>query len=71
VGGSFYDFTAERFTGTSSEFLVGPPDPWGGRAAAAWAEELARSRAFDRQAEQFIRLAEVLDRFYAHQGQPI
>jgi predicted dehydrogenase len=64
VGGSFYDFTAERFRGTATERLADPPDAWGGRAAAAWAEQLARSSAFDPQAEQFIRSAEVLDRIY-------
>jgi predicted dehydrogenase len=64
VGGSFYDFTAERFNGTGAERLSEPPDAWGGRAAAAWAEQLARSPAFDPAAEQFVRSAEVLDRIY-------
>jgi predicted dehydrogenase len=64
VGGSFYDFTAERFNGTAAERLSDPPDAWGGRAAAAWAEQLARSPAFDPAAEQFVRSAEVLDRIY-------
>lgn len=64
VGGSFYDFVAERFTGTSKTLLAGPPDAWGGRAAAAWAEQLARSPRFDPQAEDFARSAEVLDRIY-------
>jgi predicted dehydrogenase len=64
VAGSFYDFTAERFDGTGAETLVGPPDDWGGRAAAAWAEQLARSPAFDPAAEQFVRSADVLDRIY-------
>jgi predicted dehydrogenase len=64
VGGSFYDFTAERFHGTASETLAGPPDAWGGRAAAAWAEQLARAPHYDAQAAQFVRAAEVLDRIY-------
>ncbi len=64
VNGSFYDFTAERFNGTHAEPLASPPDAWGGRAAAAWAEQLARSPAFDPAAEQFVRSAEVLDRIY-------
>jgi predicted dehydrogenase len=64
VDGSFYDFTAERFRGTQAERLAGPPDLWGGRAAAAWAEQLARSPHFDGAAEQFVRSAEVLDRIY-------
>lgn len=64
VGGSFYDFTAERFDGTTTTALAGPPDEWGGRAAAAWAEQLARSPAHDPAAAQFVRSAEVLDRIY-------
>jgi predicted dehydrogenase len=64
VNGSFYDFTAERFHGTSAQPLAGPPNEWGGRAAAAWAEQLARSPAFDASAAQFVRSAEVLDRIY-------
>lgn len=64
VGGSFYDFVAERFTGTSKTPLASPPDAWGGRAAAAWAEQLARSARFDAEAEHFARSAEVLDRIY-------
>lgn len=64
VGGSFYDFVAERFTGTSKTLLASPPDAWGGRAAAAWAEQLARATRFDPEAEHFARAAEVLDRIY-------
>ena len=64
VGASFYEFTAERFDGTAATLLTSPPDAWGGRAASAWAEQLARSPAFDLQAEQFVRAAEVLDRIY-------
>ena len=33
VGGSFYDFAAERFDGTRTQTLLSPPDDWGGRAA--------------------------------------
>jgi predicted dehydrogenase len=70
VGGSFYDFTAEAFDGTRSETLVSPPDDWGGRAAAAWAERLARDRSFDPAAEQFAASARVLDRIYATSANP-
>ncbi len=34
VGGSFYDFVAERFDGRRRTALAGPPDAWRGRAAA-------------------------------------
>ncbi|MBB4859343.1 putative dehydrogenase [Novosphingobium chloroacetimidivorans] len=65
LGGSFYDFEARRLVGTSSEVLVSPPDAWGGRAAAAWAEQLAQDRSFDPSAERLVDVAKVLDRIYA------
>jgi predicted dehydrogenase len=65
VGGSFYDFEARRFNGTASEVLVSPPDEWGGRAAAAWAERLARDPSFDPAAGQLVDVARAIDRIYA------
>lgn len=65
VGGSFYDFEARRFAGTVSETLVTPPDEWGGRAAAAWATQLAQDPRFDPAAERLVDVAKVLDRIYA------
>lgn len=64
VGGSFYDFTAERFDGTATVPLIAPPDDWGGRAAAGWAEQLARSPRFDADASRYAESAAVLDRIY-------
>jgi predicted dehydrogenase len=64
VGGSFYDFTAERFRGTSRETLAAPPDAWGGRAAADWAIRLAAGERFDPEAERLVGVAEALDRIY-------
>jgi predicted dehydrogenase len=64
VGGSFYDFTAERFRGTQSELLVTPPDEWGGRAAADWAMRLGAGQRFDPAAERLIDVARALDRIY-------
>ena len=64
VGGSFYDFTAERFHGTSAETLTAPPDEWGGRAAADWATRLAAGERFDPAAERLVDVARVLDRIY-------
>ena len=66
VGGSFFDFTADHFRGTTATRLVDPPDDWGGGAAVAWAQRLAVSGAFDPQAEQFVGLAGVLDGIYAN-----
>lgn len=64
IGGSFYDFAAHRFSGTSSVQLASPPDAWGGRAAGAWAEQLAVSGAFDEAASDFLASMQVLDRIY-------
>ncbi|MEE1655317.1 Gfo/Idh/MocA family oxidoreductase [Microvirga sp. CF3062] len=64
VNGSFYDFTAERYRGTSREALTSPPDEWGGRAAADWASRLAAGERFDSAAEQLVDVARVLDRIY-------
>ncbi len=64
VRGSFYDFVVERFRGTSRERLAAPPDAWGGRAAVAWAEALARGGRFDPEIEGAVAVAEVLDGIY-------
>jgi predicted dehydrogenase len=64
VGGSFYDFTAERFRGTARETLAAPPDDWGGRAAADWARRLAAGERFDPAAERLVGVAEVLGGIY-------
>jgi predicted dehydrogenase len=65
VGGSFYDLTADRFDGTATTPLAAPGDAWGGRAAVAWVEALAFSKAFDPAAEHFAASARVLDAIYA------
>ncbi len=65
VGGSFYDFTAERYRGTATETLTTGPDDWGGRAAADWALALAQSPRFDAAAERLVEVAAVLDAIYA------
>ena len=64
LDGSFYDFEALRFRGTSAQKLVSPPDEWGGRAAAGWARQLAVSRAFDPAAERLVDVARVIERIY-------
>lgn len=64
IGGSFYDFRAEFYRGTSREVLVEPPDAWGGRAAVAWVEALAAGAGFDPEVEVLIEVARTLDRVY-------
>ncbi|HKU38040.1 MAG TPA: Gfo/Idh/MocA family oxidoreductase [Polyangiales bacterium] len=65
VGGSFYDFSAEAFSGTARRVLASPPDAWGGRAAQAWAARLARSARYDAAADELVQVARVLDVIYA------
>lgn len=62
--GSFYDFVAERFSGTATETLAAPPDDWGGRAAVRWAEGLAQGKQFDESAQTYVEGARVLDAIY-------
>lgn len=64
VGGSFYDFMAERYRGTARETLAVPPDAWGGRAAADWARRLAAGERFNPESERLVQVADVLDRIY-------
>jgi predicted dehydrogenase len=64
VQGSFYDFVAEHRTGTTARTLVEPPDDWGGRAVAAWSQQLDRSPRFDPAVAEVVEVAGVLDRVY-------
>jgi len=70
VEGSYHDFVAERWQGTSREILAAPPDPWGGRTAVAWAERLARDPGFDPAASELVEVARVLDGIYASAPAP-
>ena len=64
INGSFYDFTAERFNHTARSILTEPPDEWSGRAAVAWAQNLAKSNSFDPAIERLIEVHRVLDAIY-------
>ena len=64
VDGSFYDFVAERYSGTSRQTLATPPDAWGGRKAAEWAIRIADCNCFDPMTLRFVDVAKVLDRIY-------
>ena len=65
IGGSFYDFRADSFAGTSRRMLTEPPDDWGGRAAVAFAATARRSLRFCAEADEHVATAETLDRIYA------
>jgi hypothetical protein len=64
VGGSFFDFTAERYAGRNTETLTSPPDAWGGRAAAEWVRKLAAGARFDESTAGLLETARTLDRLY-------
>lgn len=65
INGSFYDFKAEKYTGTQTEVLVNPPDEWSGRAGVVWAEKLASGETFNPvTAEELVKTAEIIDRIY-------
>ncbi|CAN5563773.1 Gfo/Idh/MocA family oxidoreductase [soil metagenome] len=64
INGSFYDFQSERYVGTSKEVVSSGPDDWGGKAAVAWAESLAKGNKFNEEALQYIEVAKVLEAIY-------
>ena len=64
VGGSFFDFVAERYLGTETRTLAEPPDEWGGRAIVQWARRIAAGERFDPDAERLVQVARVLDEIY-------
>lgn len=64
VNGSFYDFIAERYEGTTRIRLASPPDPWSGRAAVAWVSRLQCENRFDPGNRELVQVAEVLDAIY-------
>jgi predicted dehydrogenase len=64
VGGSFHDFVAERYRGTSRETFIEPPGAWGGRAIVDWAIALADDPGFDAAAWRAVDVAAAIDRIY-------
>ena len=64
INGSFTEFRAERFSGTSRQLLSEPPDPWGGGAILAWVRQLQESTQFDRSILEHERVARILDTIY-------
>jgi predicted dehydrogenase len=70
VDGSFYDFTADWFHGTSRRRLTTPPDDWGGRAVVDWGVRLTAGGEFDPSAERLIELAVLIDTIYERSRLP-
>jgi predicted dehydrogenase len=63
VGGSFYDFQAERLEGTKRN-VIGDPVEWWGRSALEWASRLGRGDRFDPASFGITRVAEIMDDIY-------
>lgn len=61
VNGSFYDFTAEHYRGSSAVTLAAPPDEWGGRALIDWSRRIAAGERFDPAIDSMVDVAETLD----------
>jgi predicted dehydrogenase len=64
VDGSFYEFCVDRHDRTHCTRIVSPPDEWSGRAAVAWARDLADGHRFDAGIESAVKVAETIDRIY-------
>ena len=64
VGGSFYDFIAERFHGTTRQLLASSSGDWCGRAAVDWAQRLSEGARYDPGIERLIEVATTLDAIY-------
>ena len=62
--GSFFDFTADLFSGRDSQRIAAPPDDWGGRAAAEWVRKLAAGERFAGSTQGLLETARALDRLY-------
>lgn len=63
IGGSFYEFAAERFyPDRSREVLAAAPDIWGGREILKWLGRLNVSPGFDPEIAHLSEVARTLDR---------
>jgi predicted dehydrogenase len=61
ISGSFYDFAAELYHGTTVHTLAAPPDDWGGRALIDWSRRLGAGDGYDPAVEQAATVAATLD----------
>jgi predicted dehydrogenase len=63
--GSFFDFSADLFTGRVSLGIAAAPDDWGGRAASGWVRQLAAGERFAGSTSGLLETARALDKLYA------
>jgi predicted dehydrogenase len=68
VNGSYYEFSAERFRGTSRETLSSGLEDWGGRSILSWAGKLAIDGGYDPEIEQVIAVSGVIERVYGNKS---
>ncbi|NJO70094.1 MAG: Gfo/Idh/MocA family oxidoreductase [Bacteroidetes bacterium] len=66
VEGSFYNFEAYKFMAKTQRELLAKPDheDWGGRAVIDWARKISKGDGFSREAYQYVKVAEIIDRIY-------
>lgn len=64
VHGSYYEFVAEHYFGSSREALAEPDTDWAGRGAVDWARRLAAGVGYDPSAARLIDLSTAIDRIY-------
>ena len=67
IDGSFYDFVAEFHDNTQTRMCAEPSDAWGGRAAIEWAQRLQAGHGFDPAADEYVRVAELIDAIYSNE----
>ena len=70
LGGSFYDFRAEKYAGTSREIIDEPPDAWGGGALLNWLARLKESSVYDAEIERAESVARIIDVIYGRERFP-
>jgi hypothetical protein len=64
VGGSFYDFCAERLEGRQRHMLSQPGDDWRAGAITAWARRVGAGAGFDPEVQRVARVAGIIDCIY-------
>jgi predicted dehydrogenase len=65
--GSFFEFQAERFQGTSREIICEDDlESWWGRSAVEWVTRLKSDRTYNPELGRMARVADVLDALYAN-----
>ena len=70
IDGSFYDFRAEKYAGTSTEIIDEPPDAWGGGAILSWLERLGENQLYDAEIERAESVAQIIDIIYGRERFP-